>query len=121
MDPGDRQQVIARMSLFMGNEKPPKRFLAWFDGFVPEHKLSPEQVVDALDNAWNRHAAPGQRNNPRSWNWFYETLRNSFIPGYSARLPEQPARDWSMSPVTVAEMAAGFDPLGDEGIAWDRG
>ena len=37
---------------------------------------------------WNRNARPGRKNQPDDWNWFYEVLRNAFLPGYAARLPE---------------------------------
>jgi hypothetical protein len=53
-----------------------------------DHDLTADDIRNALDASWGRNAAPGRKNRPRHWKWFYEVLRNAFIPGYAARLSE---------------------------------
>ena len=100
----DVSQIRKRLSAFMEGEEPPIELIEWicttFEGFCPAR-----DVFAALEAAWSRSAAPGKKNAPRSWNWFYSTLRNALIPGEAARLPEQPAvphPDHTAKPAAIA-------------------
>ena len=68
-------------------------------------------VFGALEAAWNRGAAPGKKNAPRSWNWFYPTQRNALVPGAAARLPEPAATPHPAHRATPEELARGIDVL----------
>jgi len=85
----------------MDGEEPPPNLMDWigetFEGVRPAR-----DVCNALNAAWHRSAAPGKKNAPRKWNWFYTALRNALIPGAAARLPEPPAA----YPENEAELAA---------------
>src|SRR5262249_15542809 len=85
----DVSQIRKLLSDFMGGEEPPNKLIEWicstFEGVCPAR-----DVCSALEAAWNRRAAPGKKNAPRTWNWFYPVLRNALIPGEVARFPEQP-------------------------------
>lgn len=76
------------MAAFMDGEQPPTKLLSWIMQFAEQHKLSAEDIHQALNRAWNRNARPGRKNRPKCWNWFYEVLRTAFIPGHAARIPE---------------------------------
>ena len=99
------------LSAFMDGEEAPANLVRWITEFAAEASISAEDVRTALETAWRRHAAPGQPNAPRSWNWFYEVLRAAFIPGYAARLPEEPAAPHPAHQTTPVEMAVGIDAL----------
>ena len=75
----------------MEGDEPPQKLMNWIIDFGAERNLKASDIHQALDAAWKRNARPGEKNAPRDWNWFYETLRNAFVPGYAARLPEAPA------------------------------
>jgi hypothetical protein len=94
----------------MGGEEPPIRLIEWicttFEGFCPAR-----DVVAALEAAWNRRAAPGKKNAPRTWKWFYSTLRNALIPGESARLPERPAAPHPDHSAKPAALRSGIEAV----------
>src|ERR1017187_1408859 len=69
-------------------EQPPASLLSWIIQLAEQYKLSADDIHRALNAAWNRNARPGRKNRPHFWKWFYEVLRNAFIPGYAARIPE---------------------------------
>jgi hypothetical protein len=106
----DVSQIRKRLSAFMEGEEPPAKLMEWicatFESVCPAG-----DVCAALEAAWNRSAAPGKKNAPRRWNWFYTTLRNALIPGEAARLPEQPAAPHPAHQATAEEMARGIDVL----------
>src|ERR1017187_1244268 len=79
------------LRMFMEGDEPPQKLVNWIIDFGAERNLKASDIHQALDAAWRRNARPGEKNAPRDWNWFYETLRNAFVPGYAARLPEAPA------------------------------
>jgi hypothetical protein len=68
-------------------------------------------VCAALDAAWKRSAAPGRKNAPRKWNWFYTTLRNALIPGEAARLPEHPAAPHPEHEAEPAAISRGIEAI----------
>ena len=72
----------------MDGEQPPASLLSWIIQLAEQYKLSADDIHRALNAAWNRNARPGRKNWPHFWKWFYEVLRNAFIPGYAARIPE---------------------------------
>jgi hypothetical protein len=98
----DVGQIQKLLSAFMDGDEPPVKLIEWicttFEGVCPAL-----DVCAALEAAWNRRAAPGKKNAPRNWNWFYTMLRNALIPGEASRLPEQPA---VANPVHEAEPSA---------------
>lgn len=105
------------LSGFMDGEQPPAKLVNWIVGdLAPKYSLSAEAIGDALAAARARRASPRKKNAPRTWNWFYETLRNAFIPGYEARLPEAPAavpghfRQPTATPA-VPDVTAGLEAL----------
>ena len=86
----DVSHIRKVLSAFMEGQEPPPKLIEWicltFKGLC-----SARDVCSALEAAWNRRAAPGKKNAPRTWNWFYSVLRNALIPGEAGRLPEHPA------------------------------
>jgi hypothetical protein len=76
------------LAAFMDGEQPPPKVLSWIMQLAERYKLSADDIHQALNGAWNRNARPGRKNRPKYWKWFYEVLRNAFIPGYAARVPE---------------------------------
>jgi hypothetical protein len=79
-----------RLSAFMDGEQPQATLVYWIVESADLWNVYADDIHRALDAAWNRNARPGRKNRPHYWNWFYEVLRNAFIPHYSARLPEMP-------------------------------
>jgi hypothetical protein len=79
--------VAHQLSNFMDGEPPPDKLISWVVTFVDQYKLSPSEVLNALQSAWRR-TQRRRRNGPRGWNWFYEVLRNALQPIYATRLPE---------------------------------
>jgi hypothetical protein len=94
----------------MEGEEPPPKLMEWicstFEGVCPAR-----DVCTGLEAAWNRNAAPGKKNAPRTWNWFYATLRNALIPGEAARLPEQPAAPHPEHRAAPAAIASGIEAI----------
>jgi hypothetical protein len=84
-------QIGNHLAGFMDDEQPPKPLLEFVLSLAAQYRLSAADILGALTAAWQRGAAPGQRNAPRQWKWFHEVLRNAFVPGYAARLPEPPS------------------------------
>ncbi len=84
----DVTDVSNRLAAFMDGEQPPASLLSWIIQLTEQYKLSADDIHRALNAAWNRNARPGRKNRPHFWKWFYEVLRNAFIPGYAARIPE---------------------------------
>ena len=74
-----------QMAAFMDGDYPPAKLTSWILDLAREYSLSATDVRDELQAAWQRRAAPGQRNSPKHWEWFYEVLRNRFVPGYEVR------------------------------------
>jgi hypothetical protein len=74
-----------QMAGFMDGERPPAGKVRGILNLAREHSLTANDIRDALQAAWRRRAAPGQRNAPRDWNWFYETVRTALVPGYEVR------------------------------------
>ena len=107
----DVTNVKKRLSAFMDGEDAPPKLVFWIVDLATEHSLRASDIHRALDAAWNRQAAPGQKNAPRGWNWFYEVLRAAFIPGYAARLPEAPAAPHPAHHATAEEIARGTAAL----------
>ncbi len=115
-------QVRKLLSAFMDREEPPNRLVVWihetFEGICPAR-----DVHAALEVAWNRNAAPGQKNAPRTWNWFYSTLRNALIEGEAARMSEQPAAPRPEHTAGGEAMNCGIDALEQADarlIAWRK-
>jgi hypothetical protein len=106
----DVSQIRKLLSVFMEGEEPPPRLTEWicvtFEGICPAR-----DVCAALKAAWNRKAGPGKKNAPRTWNWFYATLRNALIPGEAARLPEQPAAPPRQHHVEPEVMSRGIEAI----------
>ena len=106
----DVSQIRKLLSGFMEGEEPPPNLMKWicttFEGSCPARN-----VCVALEAAWSRSAAPGKKNAPRKWNWFYTTLRNALIPGEAGRLPEQPAAPHPAHQATAEDIARGIDVL----------
>jgi hypothetical protein len=71
----------------MDGDQPPAELTEWIlRDLVRKYSLSATVMRDALQGAWHRNGAPGRKNAPRDWNWFYEVLRNAFVPEYEARV-----------------------------------
>jgi hypothetical protein len=107
----DVTNVQKWLGAFMDGEEPPHKLVSWIIDFASEYSLRASDIHEALDAAWKRVAAPGQKNAPRSWNWFYEVLRATFISGYAARLPEVPAAPHPAHHASAEEMARGMEAL----------
>jgi hypothetical protein len=75
-----------QIGAFMDGEQPPANLTIWILDLAREYGLSANDVHGGLQAAWRRNGAPGRKNAPRDWNFFYEVLRNAFIPGYEARV-----------------------------------
>jgi len=94
----------------MEGEEPPVKLTEWicttFEGVCPARDM-----CVALEAAWNRSAAPGKKNAPQNWNWFYTTLRNALIPGEAARLPEQPAAPHPEHEAGLAAISRGIEAI----------
>jgi hypothetical protein len=99
------------LSAFMDGEQAPQKLVLWIVDQAEQCRLSADDIRSALEVAWRRRAAPGQKNAPRSWNWFYEVLRGAFIPGYAARLPEVPAAPHSTHQVGAEQLQRGIEAL----------
>lgn len=99
------------LGAFMDGEKPPPKLVSWIIDLATEYSLRASDISEALDAAWKRGAAPGQKNAPRSWNWFYEVLRGAFIPGYAARLPEAPAAPHPAHQASAEQLQRGIEAL----------
>ena len=84
----DGTDVSNWLAAFMDGEQPPPNLVSWIVQLAAQYKLSADDIHQALNAAWNRNARPGRKNRPRFWKWFYEVLRNAFVPGYAARIPE---------------------------------
>lgn len=78
----------------------------WLEPMMPGAGPVPQNLVDFIVlTAIERSALPvdvhkallpaftraGKKNGPRDWNWFYPIVRNAFIPGHAARVPEATA------------------------------
>ena len=122
----DMTGISKRMADFM-DEAPPKPTQEFVMALATQYNLSAADILGALNAAWQRGAAPGQKNAPRQWKWFNEALRRAFVPGAAARLPEHPSAGAdAMAGLMRAEQAvqeeynrramASFDTL-DEGAA----
>ena len=109
--PLDLTSMEKWLSAFMEGEAPPANLVSWITDFAAEYDLEASDIHDALQAAWNRRAAPGEKNAPQSWNWFYEVLRAAFIPGYASRLPEAPAKPSPAHQVSVDQMQRGMEAL----------
>jgi hypothetical protein len=107
----DVTNVKKWLAAFMDGEEAPPRLVSWIIELAADYSLRASDIHRALDAAWKRRAAPGQKNAPRSWNWFYEVLRAAFIPGYAARLLEAPAAQHPAHHASAEEMARGTDAL----------
>jgi len=100
-----------RLAGFMDEEQPPKPLLEFVLSLAAQYSLTAADILRVLDAAWQRGAAPGQKNRPRQWKWFHEVLRNAFVPGYAGRLPEHPCagadvcHSGAMAGLTRAEQA----------------
>jgi len=75
-----------QMAGFMDGARPPAEKVGGILDLAWEHGLTANDIRDALQAAWRRRAAPGQRNCPTDWNWFFEVIRVSLVPGYEARV-----------------------------------
>jgi hypothetical protein len=105
----DEANLAKRLSAFMDGDEAPQKLVRWVvDDLSQNYDVSPADVYEALESAWNRRAAPGQRNSPRSWNWFYEVLRAAVVPGYAARLPEAATAPQEIRP---EELSRGIDAI----------
>jgi hypothetical protein len=106
----DVSHIRKLLAAFMDGEEPPVKLIEWicvtFDGVCQAR-----DVCSALEAAWNRSAAPGGKNAPRTWNWFYTILRKALVPGESARLPEQPAAPNPALEGEVAAMSRGIEAI----------
>lgn len=112
----DRTSVTKWLSAFMPGEHVPDKLVQYVLDFAEDREISLSKIREALDAAWKRNGKPGRKNAPQSWNWFYEVLRNAFVPGYRARLAEQPAVDGddTMTPEQTEEFGfSAFDTLDD--------
>jgi len=107
----DVTNVRKWLRAFMDGEEPPLKLVSWIIDLATEYSLRASDIHEALDAAWKRGAAPGQKNAPRSWNWFYEVLRAAFIPGYAARLPEAPAQPHPAHQATAEQLQRGMETL----------
>ena len=107
----DLTNVHKWLSAFMDGDEPPPKLVSWIIDLATEHSLRAGDIHQALDAAWKRRAAPGQKNAPRSWNWFYEVLRAAFIPGYAARLPEAPAAPHPAHHASAEQLQRGMEVL----------
>jgi hypothetical protein len=107
----DVTNVQKWLRAFMDGEEPPLKLVSWIIDLAAEYSLRASDFHEALDVAWKRGAAPGQKNAPRRWNWFYEVLRAAFIPDYAARLPEAPATPHPAHHARAEEMARGIEAL----------
>lgn len=87
----DMADISKRMADFMDGEAPPKPTQEFVTALATQYNLSAADILGALNAAWQRGAAPGQKNAPRQWKWFNEVLRRVFVPGAAARLPEHPS------------------------------
>ena len=99
------------LSAFMDGEQAPQKLVRWIVDLAEQCRLSADDIRSALEAAWRRRAAPGQKNAPRSWNWFYEVLRAAFIPGYAARLPEAPAAPHPAHQASAEQLQRGIEAL----------
>jgi hypothetical protein len=106
----DVNEIQKRLAAFMEGEEPPAKLMDWICSAF-EGVCSARDVCAALDAAWNRSAAPGTRNAPRTWNWFYPTLRNALIAGEVARLPERPAVPHPEHRAAPAAIARGVEAI----------
>ena len=107
----DVTNVQKWLGAFMDGEEPPPKLVSWIIDLATEYSLRASDIPEALSAAWKRGAAPGQKNAPRSWNWFYEVLRAAFISGYAARLPEAPAVPHPAHHASTEEMMRGTEAL----------
>jgi hypothetical protein len=62
------------LSAFMDGEEAPPKLVSWISEPSAEHSLQASDIHRVLDAAWKRSARRGQKNAPRTWNWFYEVL-----------------------------------------------
>jgi hypothetical protein len=105
-----------QLSAFMDGDQPPADLTEWIlHDLARRYSLSASDICGALQAAWRRDGAPGKKNAPRQWEWFYEVLRRAFVPGYAARLPEAPATGCSaLDRETFQEMTEAIELIGAE-------
>jgi hypothetical protein len=83
----DVSNLQEQLASFMDGDQPPADLTAWIlHDLARKYSLSANEIRDGLQAAWHRNGAPGRKNAPREWKWFYSVLRNAFIPGYEARV-----------------------------------
>jgi hypothetical protein len=81
-----------------GGDAIPPNLIRFALELAAEYKLMPNDIKTTVRRAWLKIQRTGGRIAPRTSNWFFEVLRNAYIPGYD-RPPEQPAaRSYAMSP-----------------------
>jgi hypothetical protein len=98
----------ADLATFLGDE-PPEQFSDSCE--LAANGASAREVFDLLERRLNDPKyRPGGKHEPRTWNWFYQTIRNEFNPAERGRLPEPPARV-RHSTADQQAFAAGLDAL----------